>query len=52
MSKAATFEDLLPTMDEGAVRAFKQVYSSVDDIDLFSGMMSEKPLQGWNALVE
>jgi hypothetical protein len=46
MRKAVHFEDLLSTMDESAVKAFKQVYSSVDDIDLFSGMMSEKPLQG------
>lgn len=46
MPKALNFEDLLKTMDEDAVKAFKNIYSSVDDIDLFSGMMSEKPLQG------
>lgn len=46
MPKAFQFEDLLGVMDESAVKAFKEVYTSVDDIDLFSGMMSEKPLQG------
>jgi hypothetical protein len=33
-------------MDKEAVEAFRKVYSHVDDIDLFSGMMSEKPLEG------
>jgi hypothetical protein len=46
LPKAQKFDDLLTTMDKDAVEAFRRVYSHVDDIDLFSGMMSEKPLEG------
>ncbi|CAK5089137.1 unnamed protein product [Meloidogyne enterolobii] len=44
--RASSFEDLLDTMDEAAVNALKAAYASVDDVDLFPGIMSEKPLKG------
>uniref|UniRef100_A0A914KR44 Peroxidase n=1 Tax=Meloidogyne incognita TaxID=6306 RepID=A0A914KR44_MELIC len=44
--RASNFEDLLDTMDEAAVNALKAAYASVDDVDLFPGIMSEKPLKG------
>lgn len=46
MPKAVDFDDLKSTMDDETVDRLKSVYTSVDDIDLFSGMMSELPLEG------
>lgn len=46
MKKAKDFDDLLDTMTADSVDALKRVYEHVDDIDLFTGMMSERPIKG------
>ncbi|XP_037782099.1 peroxidase-like [Penaeus monodon] len=43
-SKVRDFEDLVEDMDQGVVDSLKRVYSHVDDIDLFIGGVSERPL--------
>ncbi|ROT71626.1 putative peroxidase-like [Penaeus vannamei] len=44
--KVRNFEDLAEDMDLGVIDSLKSVYSHVDDIDLFIGGMSERPLPG------
>ncbi|CAD5224776.1 unnamed protein product [Bursaphelenchus xylophilus] len=44
--KARSFNDLRDTHDESAIVDLRRVYEHVDDIDLFTGAMSEKPLKG------
>ncbi|KAL3290143.1 hypothetical protein HHI36_023507 [Cryptolaemus montrouzieri] len=40
----ATFNDLTHYMNENSLDNIKSLYSDVDDIDLYTGLLSEKPL--------
>ncbi|KAG8258784.1 hypothetical protein J6590_024097 [Homalodisca vitripennis] len=46
MSRARDFGDLESDMLPGLVDTLRGVYAHVDDIDLFPGGMSERPLPG------
>ena len=46
LKRAATFEDLSREMAGPIIERLKQVYASVDDIDLWTGGLTETPLQG------
>ncbi|XP_060522685.1 uncharacterized protein LOC132699805 [Cylas formicarius] len=46
LKRATTFEDLSREVPEEVIERLKAIYSTVDDIDLFPGGMSERPLQG------
>ncbi|MCP9261367.1 Peroxidasin [Dirofilaria immitis] len=46
MHRARNFDDLKDMMDERTIVELRSVYNHVDDIDLFPGIMSEKPLKG------
>ncbi|XP_078034406.1 uncharacterized protein LOC144468658 [Augochlora pura] len=46
LKRATTFEDLSREMAPEVIARMKRIYASVDDIDLFPGGMSERPLQG------
>ncbi|XP_026317732.1 uncharacterized protein LOC113228591 [Hyposmocoma kahamanoa] len=46
LKRATTFEDLSREIPDEVIARFKRIYPTVDDIDLFPGGMSERPLQG------
>ncbi|CEF70696.1 Peroxidasin-like protein [Strongyloides ratti] len=44
--RAKTFHDLSDFIDEDAIERLSSLYESVDDIDLFTGLISERSLKG------
>lgn len=46
LKRAQTYDDLSREIPPEVISRLKRIYPSVDDIDLFSGGMSERPLQG------
>ncbi|KAK6624368.1 hypothetical protein RUM44_011227 [Polyplax serrata] len=46
LKRATTFEDLAREIPHEVIVRLKAIYASVDDIDLFPGGMSERPVQG------
>ncbi|XP_066250383.1 uncharacterized protein [Euwallacea similis] len=46
LKRAASFEDLAREIPMEIIQRLKTIYPTVDDIDLFPGGMSERPLQG------
>ncbi|CAD7078943.1 unnamed protein product [Hermetia illucens] len=46
LKRAHTWDDLSREIPPEVITRFKKIYATVDDIDLFPGAMSERPLQG------
>merc|ERR1719209_697109 len=46
LKKATSFDELSREIPQRLINKMKQVYASVDDVDLFTGGLSETPLQG------
>ncbi|ERL88558.1 hypothetical protein D910_05943 [Dendroctonus ponderosae] len=46
LKRATTWEDLSREIPPDTINRLKSIYQTVDDIDLFPGGMSERPLQG------
>ncbi|WKX90812.1 hypothetical protein Q1695_009566 [Nippostrongylus brasiliensis] len=46
LKKAASFDDLKAEMEDVSVEALKKVYADVNDIDLYTGIMLERPMPG------
>jgi len=46
LKRAHNFEDLIREINQDVIKRLKQIYFSVEDIDLFTGGLSERPLKG------
>lgn len=46
LEKPQEFDDLKEFMDSNSLSNIKAIYRNVDDIDLYTGALSEKPLEG------
>lgn len=46
LNRAETFEDLRDNIPDFLIEKLKKLYRHVDDIDLFIGLISERPLKG------
>lgn len=46
LQRATSFEDLNREIPLDIIERLKRIYATVDDIDLFPGGMSERPLRG------
>jgi len=46
LKRAHTFDDLSREVNQDVIKRLKQIYFSVEDIDLFPGGLSEVPLKG------
>lgn len=46
LKRANTWSDLSREIPTEVINRFQKIYASVDDIDLFPGAMTERPLQG------
>lgn len=46
LKRAQTWEDLSRELPNEVIARLRHIYPSVNDIDLFPGGLSEKPLQG------
>ncbi|GLG94269.1 Chorion peroxidase [Gryllus bimaculatus] len=46
LKRATSFDDLSREIPAEVITRLKRIYATVDDIDLFPGGMSERPLQG------
>ncbi|KAJ3640254.1 hypothetical protein Zmor_003563 [Zophobas morio] len=46
LTKASNFEQLVGDIDDDSLRNIKSVYRNVEDIDLYTGALSEKPING------
>nr|CDJ87456.1 Haem peroxidase domain containing protein [Haemonchus contortus] len=46
LSRSLSFQGLSDEMSSSTIKALESVYESVDDIDLYTGLISEEPLKG------